>query len=91
VGQESLDVLAGELGQAADLRVGGGQVLGEHDQAVGAQADGVGPQRGSHGGQVAQRGRADAGLADRLHPLGDGRLAGPGRACRGGCWQIRSS
>ena len=40
VGQESLDVRAGELGQAADLRVGGGQVLGEHDQAVGAQADG---------------------------------------------------
>ncbi len=56
----------------------GGQVLGEHDQAVGAQADRVRPQRGSHGGQVAQRGRADAGLADRLHPLGDARLAGPG-------------
>ena len=40
--------------------------------------DGVRPQRGRHGGQVAQRGLADAGLADRLHPLGDGRLAGPG-------------
>ncbi len=58
--------------------MGGGKVLGEHDQAVGAQADRGRPQRGGHRGQVAQRGRADAGLADRLHPLGDGRLAGPG-------------
>ena len=74
----ALDVLAVQLGQAADVRVGGGQVLAEHDQAVGAQADGVRPQRGRHRGQVAQRGRADAGLADRLHPLGDARLAGPG-------------
>ena len=78
VSQESLDVLAGELGQAADVRMSGRKILGEHDQAVGTQADRVRPQRGSHGGQVAQRGRADAGLADRLHPLGDGRLAGPG-------------
>ena len=76
--QESLDVLAVQLGQAADARMGGGQVLGEHDQAVSAQTDRVGPQRGRHGGQVAQRGRADAGLADRLHPLGDARLTGPG-------------
>ncbi len=42
VGQESLDVLAGELGQAADLGVGSSQVLGEHDQvwwpALGASA-----------------------------------------------------
>ena len=78
--QEPFDVRAGEPGQAADLWVGSGQVLGEHDQAVGAQVHGGGPERGGDGGQVAQRGRADAGLADRLNTLGDGRLAWPGHA-----------
>ena len=34
VGQESLEVRAGELGQAADVRMGGRKVLGEHDQQV---------------------------------------------------------
>ena len=82
VSQEPFDVRAGELSQAADLRVGSGQVLGEHDQAVGAQVHGGGPERGGDGGQVAQRGRAEAGLADRLDTLGDSRLAWPGHAWR---------
>ena len=67
--------VVGEPGQAVDVRVGGGEDLGEDDQAVGAQADGVGPQRGGHGGQVAQRGRADAGRLIAC-TAGDGRLAG---------------
>ena len=79
VGEEAFDVLAGELGQAAHLWVVGGQVLGEDDQAVGAQLDRVGPQGGRHRVQVAQGDLADAGLADRgCAPLVEGGLAGPG-------------
>ena len=76
--------------ETAHLRMVGGQVLGEDDQAVGAQLDGRGPQGGRHRGQVAQRDLADVGLRDGLQRCGRAWPA-PGRALRGGRWQIRSS
>ncbi len=83
VGQEAFDVCSGQLGQAVHRRVAGGQVLGEGDQAVRAQVDGVRPQRGGHGGQIAQRDGADAGLPDGLDALGEGGLARSGHPRRG--------
>lgn len=49
-GQEPLDVLAGELGRAADTGMSAGQVLGEDNEAVGAETDRVRPQRATEAG-----------------------------------------
>ena len=73
-------MLAGQLRETAHFRVVGRQILGEGDQAVGAQLDGVRSQDGRHRGQVAQRDRADDRLRDGLQALGEAGLAGPGLA-----------
>jgi len=74
---------AGQFRQPPHLGVRGGQVLGEHDQAVRAQRKGARAQRGRDQREIAQRDLTDLGLGDvcgqQLLDRGGGRTRDPRR------------
>lgn len=69
-GQEAFEVRPFELLEPTHRGVVSGEVLAEHDEAVGPQDHGGRAQRRAHDLEVAQRDRADLGLGDGTERLG---------------------